>query len=77
MIATLRFNLPDEQQEYALANKGSDLSLIVWDLDQWLRAETKYATLDEKTYEAYDKVRDQLREIMHEHGLTFDDEIFI
>ena len=77
MRAVLTFNLPDEQQEYALANKGSSLSCILWDMDQWLRSETKYETLDEKTYEAYDKVRERLREIMYEHGLTFDNEIFI
>jgi hypothetical protein len=77
MQAVLTFNLPDERREYALANKGSDLSCILWDLDQWLRSETKYQELDEKTYEAYDKVRNQLREIMSEHSLTFNDEIFI
>jgi hypothetical protein len=77
MQAVLTFNLPDEQREYALANKGSSLSCILWDLDQWLRSETKYQELDEKTYEAYDKVRNQLREIMSEHSLTFNDEIFI
>ena len=77
MKATLVFNLPDEHQEYAVANKGFDLSMIIWDLDQWLRSELKYReSLTQEQGDVYEAVREQLREIMSEHGLTFDDEIF-
>ena len=77
MKATLVFNLPDEHQEYAVANKGFDLSMIIWDLDQWLRSELKYReSLTQEQGDVYEAVRDKLREIMSEHGLTFDDEIF-
>ena len=77
MKATLVFSLPDEHQEYAVANKGFDLSMIIWDLDQWLRSELKYReSLTQEQGDVYEAVRDKLREIMSEHGLTFDDEIF-
>lgn len=77
MKATLTFNLPDEQHEYAMANKGIYMTNIIWDLDQWLRSELKYnGSITEIQGNIYEKVRDQLRDIMSEHGLTFNDEIF-
>jgi len=77
MKAILEYNLPDEQQEYDLANKGSDLSIIIWDLDQWLRNEIKYNNeLTDKESDTYCKIRDKLREIMEEHDITFNNNIF-
>jgi len=77
MKAILEYNLPDEQQEYDLANKGSDLSIIIWDLDQWLRNEIKYNNeLTDKESDTYNKIRDKLREIMEEHDITFNNNIF-
>ena len=77
MKAILEYNLPDEQQEYDLANKGSDLSIIIWDFDQWLRNEVKYNNeLTDKESDTYYKIRDKLREIMEEHDLTFNNNIF-
>jgi hypothetical protein len=77
MKAVLTFDLPEESQQYAIANKGSDLSIILWDFDQWLRSELKWNDkLTEEQGNFYEAVRDKLRDIMSEHGLTFDDEIF-
>ena len=76
MEAIIKFNLPDEAPEYETASKAWELSMIIWDLDQWLRSETKYQQLDDKTHEAYDKVRDKLRELMSDQGLTFDSKIW-
>jgi len=77
MKAILEYNLPDEQQEYDLANKGSDLSIIIWDFDQWLRNEVKYNNeLTDKESDTYYKIRDKLREIMEEHDITFNNNIF-
>ena len=56
-----------------MAINGYKYRLALWDLDQYLRSETKYNdALDDKTYEAYDSVRTKLREFMHEHNISFD-----
>jgi hypothetical protein len=42
MIATLRFNLPDEQAEYDAARLGSEAMQVLWQIDQRLRSLMKY-----------------------------------
>ena len=48
--------------------------MALWELDQWLRSNTKYApdTMSNDTYEAYEKCRDQIREILTEHSISID-----
>jgi hypothetical protein len=74
MKATLEFNLPEDQIEFDLAINGGKWSLCMWELDQHLRSQTKYApdTISGDTYQALIDTRDKLHEIMTEHGLKFD-----
>ena len=76
MKATLEFNLPEDQQEFNLATKGSNWWNVCWDMDQWLRAQYKYMP-DEKyskdKYDAYVEARDKLFELMRENGVSLDD----
>ncbi len=74
MKAILEFNLPDDQDEYELANKGAKMYSVLWELDQSLRAKTKYAPddLPEDKYDAYQEIREELRELMSESGVSFD-----
>jgi len=46
MKAILEFNLPDDQQDFDLATSGLKFWSVLWDLDQSLRAKTKYASDD-------------------------------
>jgi hypothetical protein len=74
MKATLEFNLPDDQDEFNFATRGSNYYIILWDLDQWLRSKMKYDdTLTDGQYEAYEKTREELRDMMTSRGITFDD----
>ena len=41
-IATLEFDLPDEQTEFRSATQGSQAKGILWDIDQRCRALIKY-----------------------------------
>ena len=71
MKAILEFNLPEDQEQFEDASNGWKWSLLVWELDQHLRNETKYApdsTSPEK-YQAYCKVRDILHEMLLDHSL--------
>jgi hypothetical protein len=73
MKAILEFNLPEDNTEYELANNANKMYSVLWDMDQWLRSNTKYAPDDmsEDTYNAYDKCREQLRELMNDENISF------
>jgi len=72
MKATLEFNIPEENEEFLLAVHGSDWQHVVWQMDQWLRSRTKYAPDDmpEEEYKAYEKAREELRQIVFNGGLS-------
>lgn len=74
MKAILEFNLPDDDQEFELATKGLKFWSILWELDQDLRSKTKYAPddLSQDKYDAYQEVRDKLRELMSDNLISFD-----
>ena len=74
MKATLEFNLPDDQQEYDLANNGLNFWRVLYELDQELRAKTKYAPddLPQDKYDAYQEIRDMLHELMTDNNVSLD-----
>jgi hypothetical protein len=75
MEAILKFNLPEENPEFRLAVNASKWYSVVWDIDQHLRSETKYApdSMPEEVYEALIKTREKLREIMSDNSVDFND----
>lgn len=76
MKATLEFNLDelDDQMAHLRAVKSLDAFLCLWDLDQHLRAEIKYASDDtpDEVIDAYQKIRDFLYQNMNSKGLDLD-----
>lgn len=75
MKALLEFNLPEDNAEYELTTKASNMYSVLWEMDQWLRSQYKYMSDDEYSkdkYETYEKCREQLRELMHENGVNLD-----
>lgn len=72
--AILEFYLPDDQEEFDLATSGLKFWSVLWELDQDLRAKTKYAPddLPQDKYDAYEEIRDKLRELMSENNISFD-----
>jgi len=74
MKAILQFNLPDDQQEYDLANSGLSFWNVLWELDQELRTKTKYASddLSKDKYDAYQEIRDKLYELMNENNVNLE-----
>lgn len=70
----MEFNLPDEEVEFNMCVNGRKMHLVLWEMDQWLRANTKYApdSTSEDTYSAYEKCREKLRELMMEENISFD-----
>ena len=74
MKAILEFNLPDEQSEFTTACTGAKWVHSMWELDQWLRSQMKYHDheMSEDEYNAYERVRDKLYEVMSNNNISFD-----
>ena len=72
MKAVLEFNLPDDKEQFDVAAKAMDWSLLVWDIDQSIRTLMKYHPEEYKTGEqALEHIRDDIRDLMEEKGLQF------
>ena len=74
MKAILEFNLPEDNEEYNVASKPMDWSLLAWDIDQMIRSLLKYGVphKEEQTAaEALEHLREELHNIMEEKGLQF------
>jgi hypothetical protein len=74
MKAILEFNLPDDQEDFTLANNALNFWRVLYELDQELRAKTKYASDDmpEDVYIAYSKIRERLHELMNDNNVSLD-----
>ena len=72
--ATLEFNLPEEQDEFDLANNARKYHSVIWDLDQYLRNCVKYPTegAPELLTNTMSQVRDELWALMKQHNLSLD-----
>ena len=68
MEAILKFNLPEDNEEFAIATKAMDWSLLVWDIDQFIRNKIKYEQDREGVLQL---VRNELNFQMEEKGLQF------
>jgi len=71
---TIEYTLPDEQSEFEEANNAGKYYSVLWDLDQFLRNKTKYATDDvtKEQLDAYYTLRDEFWKIMNEYKLDLD-----
>jgi hypothetical protein len=67
MYATLKYNLPEDQEEFNHANNGFNYYMALVEMDQWLRSEYKYNGKEEM-YE----VRNKLREIISKNNVKIE-----
>lgn len=70
MKKILEFNCPEDESEFALANAGVALSIVITDMDNYLRAKVKYEELTETETIIYQNVRDKLRELIIDNGVN-------
>ena len=76
MKAILEFNLPEDSHEFDMATQGSNMHSVLWEMDQWLRAQYKYMPdegYSKDKYDAYYEARNKLFEFMNENGVSLDD----
>ena len=69
----LKFDSIEEADDARTALDGYKWKGAMWDLDQWLRGEIKYNDkLSEERYDAYEAVRDKIREILNDDNLNIE-----
>jgi hypothetical protein len=73
--ATLEYNLEeqDERNAHMRAVKSLDLTLAIWDMDQYLRGECKHGDLSDEAYDATEKAREKLFEILSNYNISIDE----
>lgn len=73
MEAILKFNLdlPEDLEQFELANNARKYSLVLWELDQYLRNFVKYPSDKEDPIltDTMAKVREELWRLLNEHNL--------
>jgi hypothetical protein len=69
--ATISFKLPDENDRFKDAVNATEMKLVLYDLDQYLRGKVKYSE-DGKEADVCEQVRDYLHEQLREYGITLD-----
>ena len=63
----------DELEDARTALDGWKWKNSMWELDEWLRGEIKYnEKLSEDRYDAYQAVRDKIREILDDDNLNIE-----
>jgi len=70
----IEYDTVEEAEDIQNALNGYKWKLVMWDLDQMLRGYVKYDdNLSEDKYDAYDKVRELIRETLADYGLNIND----
>ena len=72
MKATITFTLPEEEEEYRNAIEGAKMRVILWDVDQFLRAKMKYEELSDGQYDAFKETREHLRRLLIEENIDLE-----
>lgn len=73
MEAILKFNLPDDQDDFRYAVEGTKWFLVVHTFDQYLRSRIKYNdNLSDEEYELLEKVREELYSTIQGYQLSFE-----
>lgn len=73
MEAILKFNLPDDQDDFRFAVEGTKWFLVVHTFDQYLRSQMKYNdNLTDEEYGLLEKVREELRSTINENQLSLE-----
>ena len=74
MKAILEFNLPEDQVEYELANNVSKMFHTLWEMEQWLRGQVKYAPdeMSQEAYDAFEQCKDKLNKLLIDNNLNLD-----
>jgi hypothetical protein len=74
MKAIIEFELPEDQEEYEMANNASKMYTALWDIKQLFRSTLKYnpAGLNDEQLEQWEAMRGDFFDILENNDLKFD-----
>ena len=73
MEAILKYNLPEDTQEFQTAVSGYKYRWLIQEVDQYLRSEIKYNDkLSNDTCKAFELIRDKIREELIENNISIE-----
>jgi hypothetical protein len=73
MEATLKFNLPEEREDFEIAVKAGAMYAVLWDIKQLFRDELKYnGNLTEKERELTENHQSKFFDLLHDNGIFLD-----
>lgn len=69
----VKFSVEAESEyELRVYTQATAMWNTLWEFDQYLRNELKHEDLTDAQYEAYDKIRDKLHEIINDNDVKLD-----
>jgi hypothetical protein len=71
-IATIKFNLPEEQHEFDIAINASKTRSMLWDFSNQLRSWRKYHHDFTSADDALEKIREEFYRLLNEHNVELD-----
>jgi hypothetical protein len=69
MKAILEFNLPEEQDEFEMAQSGGKYNVVLFDVMNDIRSKLKYENLTENEDKIYESVRDMIMRYLDQYGV--------
>ena len=74
MKATIEFELPEDQDQYEIANNASKMYLALWDIKQLLRSKLKYNPdgLNSEQLTQWEIMQDEFFEILDNNNFKLD-----
>lgn len=70
MRGALTFKLPEEQEDFLIAQNGIKYKIALQDLDNWLRSKLKYAEMSDQEHEIYNSCRSKLHEFLNNQDVS-------
>lgn len=72
MEAILKFQLPEEQEQFYLCTQAATWKEVCFEVDQYLRSKLKYEELSDEEHRICEQLRTNLQDIMSDNNLNFD-----
>ncbi|MHA1883388.1 MAG: hypothetical protein ACTSUO_10135 [Candidatus Thorarchaeota archaeon] len=67
MEAVLKFQLPEEREEFRVFQEGATYLSILQEIDNSLRTKTKYGSADERV--SWEELREQWYQLLSQFGI--------
>lgn len=74
MKATIEFELPEDEEQYEIANNAGKMYMALWDIKQLFRSTLKYnpTGLNEEELKQWEAMREEFFEILDNNDLNID-----